>query len=162
MAKDRTGSDTALLCCRHKDVLRHRDTPAQGCLDAGMFWHKDVQLQGCSGGSFGVLTAGPCTSSGSKAAMASSPCQQPRPGGTRGVTPSGASLGRHNITPCISPGFHTQGVDPFRKREKHICRAQDNTQQKAIGLISIVQSGNYTRACTARSPRFSLKLPPDC
>lgn len=55
----------------------------QGCaqtqrsLDAGMFGHKDGQLQGCLAGSVRIPSTASCTSSGSQAGMTPSPPPAP-------------------------------------------------------------------------------------
>lgn len=108
----------------------------QGCaqtqrsLDAGMSGHKDGQLQGCLAGSVRIPSTASCTSSGSQAGMTPSPPQPP--------------WERHNTILCISAGSHAQGAGPLRKRGKHTCRAQENTEQKVPWLIPVTQSGNYT------------------
>lgn len=50
----------------------------------------------------------------------------------------------HSITRCASAAFKNQGVDPERVRSKFAeDTAEDNTLQKVIKPISVVQSGNY-------------------
>lgn len=97
-------AQTQLLSHRHGDVLT-QGCSAQGCLHAGMFGHKDAELQGCLGDSGRVLSTAPCTSSGSQAVLWLPGCRDPQPpssplSGTPHVTPSG----RHNTTHHISLG----------------------------------------------------------